>query len=300
MTEIEQTIYEVGVHQLAVLQAGPVDGPPVLLLHGIPARARLWEQVMPPLAKAGYRVFAPDLPGYGDTEIDPSELKKPKLDQAYSLKGAGDLIAAWWRAEGHAQAKLVGHDIGGGVAQIFACEHGDLVERLIISNSIVEDRWPVAAFSLIKSIAGLGLYPFAARTGGMKNPYTSHILRGSVADRSKMTKQEADHIFWHDKVSTARGRTAFGHHLSALSPKQLKSYGSKLRDIAAPVKLVWGMADRNQAWNPIGRRISVLIPHAEVQPFESVGHFFQLEKPDVYAEYLDAWFRSETVRRSIP
>lgn len=53
--------------------AGPKDGPVVLLLHGFPASSFQFRNLMPILASAGYRVVAPDLPGFGFTEI-PSSL----------------------------------------------------------------------------------------------------------------------------------------------------------------------------------------------------------------------------------
>lgn len=51
------------------LQAGPADGPLVLLLHGYPDSARSWEHQQPALAAAGYRAVALWLRGYPPTEI---------------------------------------------------------------------------------------------------------------------------------------------------------------------------------------------------------------------------------------
>jgi len=289
MNNVEEYFYQVDQHRLGVLEAGPKDGTPILLFHGIPARARLWEHVMPVLAEAGYRVYAPDLPGYGGTQIANSELSKPREEQAYSLKGAADFIAKWWVQEGFDQALLVGHDIGGGVAQIYACEHQNLINRLIISNSIVEDLWPVFSIGLLKKVAGFGLYPVSAVLGGFKNPYTWSIMKKSVADKSKMTKEVAEHVFWSDKLRTKQGREAFGYHLCALSPTQLKTYGSRLKDISVPCLLLWGMADPNQPWDPIGKRFETLIPNAKIEHFENAGHFFQLEKAPEYASRILAW-----------
>src|SRR5207249_6116989 len=49
--------------RMAYVQAGPDDGPPVLLLHGEPTWSYLWRQVIPVLAGAGLRAIAPDLVG---------------------------------------------------------------------------------------------------------------------------------------------------------------------------------------------------------------------------------------------
>ena len=55
--------------RFAFLQAGPVDGPLVILLHGFPDNAETWEPQIPALAAAGYRVIAPWLRGYPPTTI---------------------------------------------------------------------------------------------------------------------------------------------------------------------------------------------------------------------------------------
>src|SRR5438309_10007767 len=76
-------------------------GEPVLLLHGFPATRRLWSQVAPRLAEAGYRVLAPDLVGYGESEPAPGV-------------GVGMVNQARWMLElldrlGIQQAAVVAH-----------------------------------------------------------------------------------------------------------------------------------------------------------------------------------------------
>src|SRR5262245_2875513 len=50
---------------LHVVQAGPADGPPVVLLHGFPEFWYGWRRQIGPLARAGFRVIVPDQRGYG-------------------------------------------------------------------------------------------------------------------------------------------------------------------------------------------------------------------------------------------
>ncbi len=76
-----------GEARLALLEAGPEDGQPLVLLHGIPAGAELWRGIMPRLAAEGYRCFAPNLPGYGMTRVAPYG--------DYSIFGAARLIDLW-------------------------------------------------------------------------------------------------------------------------------------------------------------------------------------------------------------
>ena len=58
--------------RLFCLEAGPRDGPLVLLLHGFPELAYSWRHQVGPLGAAGFHVVAPDLPGYGRSPTSPT------------------------------------------------------------------------------------------------------------------------------------------------------------------------------------------------------------------------------------
>lgn len=60
---------DAGVLSIAYAEAGPADGPPVLLLHGWPYDIHAFVDVAPILAEAGYRVLIPYLRGYGETHF---------------------------------------------------------------------------------------------------------------------------------------------------------------------------------------------------------------------------------------
>jgi pimeloyl-ACP methyl ester carboxylesterase len=57
------------VLSIAYEESGPASGFPVILLHGFPDDAHAYDEVAPPLAKAGYRVIAPYIRGYGATRF---------------------------------------------------------------------------------------------------------------------------------------------------------------------------------------------------------------------------------------
>ena len=100
----------VGEISLEVWDEG--QGPPVLLLHGIPVRNLLWKGVIPPLVAGGYRAIAPDLAGFGRSEA-PAGVEIHVANQAGWMLGLLDALAI-------ERAVVVGHDIGSGVAQIMA------------------------------------------------------------------------------------------------------------------------------------------------------------------------------------
>jgi pimeloyl-ACP methyl ester carboxylesterase len=80
----ERTIPAAG-RRLHVVEAGPPDGPPVVLLHGFPEFWWGWRRQIPALAEAGWRVIAPDLPGYNLSE-------KPRGLAAYGLDPLADVV----------------------------------------------------------------------------------------------------------------------------------------------------------------------------------------------------------------
>jgi pimeloyl-ACP methyl ester carboxylesterase len=74
--------------EVAYAAAGPPDGTPVVLLHGFPYDPRAYDEVAPPLAEAGCRVYVPFLRGYGPTRFLSRET--PRSGQQAAL--AQDLL----------------------------------------------------------------------------------------------------------------------------------------------------------------------------------------------------------------
>lgn len=97
-----------------VADAGPADGPPVMLVHGFPQNWWEWHALIPPLAADGYRVLCPDLRGAGWSTAPRSAYRKNDM--------ADDLAAVLDRL-GVGPVKLVAHDWGGPVAIIMMLRH---------------------------------------------------------------------------------------------------------------------------------------------------------------------------------
>ncbi|MBY0512126.1 MAG: alpha/beta hydrolase [Rhodospirillaceae bacterium] len=112
----------VGPLSLCVMEQG--EGPLVLMVHGFPGLAYSWRHQMEPLAEAGYRAVAVDLPGYGGSDR-PLELEFYTSDriQDYLLK-----ILDTYKAD---QAVIVGQDFGAQYAWNFAVRAGDRTRALV-------------------------------------------------------------------------------------------------------------------------------------------------------------------------
>ena len=119
-------VVRTGLLDIALLEAGPADGPPVVLLHGFPDAPLAYQAVAPALAAEGWRVLVPWLRGYGGTRFrDPAT---PRSGQQAAL--GADLLALL-DALGIARAVLGGYDWGGRAACIVAALWPERVRGLV-------------------------------------------------------------------------------------------------------------------------------------------------------------------------
>lgn len=107
--------------------AGPPDGDLVIALHGFPEFWRGMSGVITDLARAGYRVVAPDQRGYNLSE-------KPEGIDAYSVDEMALDVVGLIDAMGRESAHVVGHDWGAAVAWWLALTRPERVRRLVVIN----------------------------------------------------------------------------------------------------------------------------------------------------------------------
>ena len=109
-----------------VIDAGPADGPVVVLLHGFPEQNTMWEPVISRLTAQGYRCLAPLQRGY-------SPGARPSRRRDYRLDELAEDIRTLIDASGAQRVHLVGHDWGGAVAWRVAQQFPD---RLLTVTSM--------------------------------------------------------------------------------------------------------------------------------------------------------------------
>jgi len=144
MTPIEPNVLPDGIRSrfvsdvnglnMHVLEAGSLDRPLLLLLHGFPELAYSWRKVMLPLAKAGYRVVAPDQRGYGRTADGATEYDVDL--ESYGMLNLTRDALALVRALGYeAVAAVIGHDFGASVAAYCALIRPDVFRKVAIMSA---------------------------------------------------------------------------------------------------------------------------------------------------------------------
>jgi len=129
---------------VSLLEAGPVDGPVVLLLHGLLSDATTWEPTIGPLAERGMRVLALDLPGHGDSA---------KLPGTYLLDDFALALDELLARLQIGSVTMCGHSFGGAITVHFGYHYPHRVQRQVL----VVGRW-----------AGPGGEPGAAAADGAR------------------------------------------------------------------------------------------------------------------------------------
>ncbi len=111
------------------LSKGPQDGIPVIFVHGNLSSSLLWDETLAALPN-GYRAFAIDMRGFGDTEAKPLDATRGMGDFADDLRGFVETLGL------SQPAHLVGHSTGGGVIMHYALNHPAAVASLTLAASV--------------------------------------------------------------------------------------------------------------------------------------------------------------------
>jgi len=124
MSAIEQQSLRVNGIDLSLHISGRQNGLPVWLLHGFPECWHSWREQIPALTAAGYRVFIPEMRGYGQSSAPAQAADYDLLTLCADIQGAMDLF-------GHREVAMVGHDWGAVVAWHLALLEPERIKALV-------------------------------------------------------------------------------------------------------------------------------------------------------------------------
>jgi pimeloyl-ACP methyl ester carboxylesterase len=270
--DLESSRVAAGEVQLHVVQAGPADGPPVVLLHGFPEFWFGWRHQIAPLARAGFRVIVPDQRGYAASD-KPDDVASYRLDVL-----AGD-VAALARSLGHERVFLAGHDWGGAVAWRVALDHPDLVRRLLIFNLPHPQAFDDAVQSGELRMRGYWLFfqlPWLPELANRAAGWSGLIagLRNSARPEA-FAAWEWDHYRWAwDRDGAMRTMLHWYRASFRAQPPALAR-----RDVDVPVRVVLAP---NDAFIDVAtvRRSLGYCPHGTAVEIPNVGHWLLHEEPE--------------------
>ncbi len=256
--------------RLHVITAGAEDAPPLVLLHGFPASSLLWRKVIPPLAEH-FRVYAPDLPGHGQSD-------KP-LRWDYDREFYDKSLLGLFDALGLDQAALACHDIGGVAGLAFTARHPERISRLIVLDTVPYPDIPLRT-ALMFQMMGWPVVSWLL----LRRPVLRWALRSfTVYDKSAISDDVLDlyHLPW---VRDAAGQHAF-RAIPRVPPRRMIEPAEHYRQITMPTLILWAENDRACPVSD-AHRLKKDIPHAELIIVPEAGHFLQEEKPGVVAGHM--------------
>ena len=253
--------------RMAYHRAG--KGEPVLLVHGITTYSFIWRKVMPFLIDT-HDVIAVDLLGCGDSD-------KP-LDRSYSLTSHAGYLKEFVAAIGLSKVHFVGHDLGGGIGQIFAVRHPEMLHDLTMINTVAHDFWPVQPIIAMRTPIVRQLMMAAVDVGAFRI-----IVKRGLYHKDHLTAELMD--LFMKPLSTSEGRKAFLHFARCLDNKNLTEIETDLQKLKMPVLIIRGDRDVYLS-SAIAERLHREIPGSMYVRIATGGHFIQEDEPDQIAQLL--------------
>ncbi len=258
---------------LQVAQAGPGDGPLMVLLHGFPEFWYGWKKHLPPLATAGFRVWAPDQRGYNASD-------KPPHVSDYRLDTLAADVVGLIDAAGREKAMLVGHDWGAAVAWWFASNFPERLDKLVILNVphplVMRRLLRTSIRQLMRSwYIFLIQIPKLPEWGGRRNNWDS-VVQAMRTSSLPGTFSEADFDEYRRAWSQPDAYSAMLNWYRAMF--RYGAHPPKHKRIAPPTLMLWGKQDK--FIRPEGAEMSLaLCDRGELVFFDDNTHWLQHERP---------------------
>jgi pimeloyl-ACP methyl ester carboxylesterase len=256
-----------------------------LLLHGFPESAYSYRFQVPLLTRLGYRVWAPNLRGYGRSD-------KPKGRRAYALDRLEQDVTDLIEASGARSVLLVGHDWGGAVAWSYAsygerpierlvvmnCPHPVCMQRGLLTPAQIKRSWYMFFFQLPwlpERFLRADDYAFIRRG-----------LRGWAVNKQNFGPADLDEFC--ATASRPGALTAMINYYRAMPFSVALGRERGLRKIRVPTLLIWGEQDQ-----ALGRELTVgterFVEDLELAFVPDASHWVQQDAPEAVNAKLEAW-----------
>jgi 2-hydroxymuconate-semialdehyde hydrolase len=242
-------------------------GVPVVFLHGFPTSSHLWSDVVP-LMPAGHRLVVVDLLGYGRSD-------RPDAREV-DVRSHAERVVELFDELRIQRACVVGHGIGGGIAQSLAVRHPQRVSHLCLIDSVAFDRWPTARARMAR--ASLVVTQFLP-PGVLLGIVRSYLERG-YADPHRASHSIEQYL---RPFLTIEGRDALIAHIRALTSRETRKLGRQLKKINVPTAILWGEHDPVLPLS-VGRELQASIAGASLEVLPDRRHFTPEEAPRQIAD----------------
>ena len=263
---------------LRIAEAGAPAAPPVLLLHGWAASLYMWRDWFAPLAAAGYRVIAPDLPGHGLSD-------KPGDPAAYRLERQVAVVRELLALERLDRVDLVAQSMAGTIALELALTGEPALHRLVLVNPACFGRIRLQVLGRLVSPRPVDVVLPRLVTRWV----VSRAHRMVYGDPSRITDRDEDEYWAPSQFpSYALAMRRLLHEFSWRRPP-VETMAARLRALTSPVLVVLGTRDRlvREARPYVDRLLADGAP-LELCVVAGGGHAVNEERP---AEVVEATLR---------
>jgi len=275
------SIRSVGAVDLAVLEAG-AGGRPLLLTHGFTGAKEDFGDWIDAFAAEGWWVVAPDLRGHGDSG-------QPDDESAYSLSIYADDLLGLVDDLDWGRFSLVGHSMGGMIAQELVVRDATRIERLVLMDTHhgpVEGLDPEAVAVAVEVLRGHGL----------------PALLELIAQLPAQPKAPSDERVRAERPGYVEFADSKAHRCSAAMyaamGTELMDRHDRLDDLAQvdlPVLVVVGEEDRN--FLAASFRMAEAIAGAQLAVIPDAAHSPQFENPDAWWQAVSAFLGADRTAR---
>lgn len=270
---------------------------PLMLVHGFDSSALEYRRLGPQLAALGVDVYCVDLLGWGYTQLDGVN--------SFSAKAKVEALKGFWETVGNNGEVVVGGASLGGAAVIeFAAEN--LVKQVVVSNDdsnddeeavegFVRGTVLIDAQGFVDGIGPMSFLPAPLARAGIK-VLQSVPLRNSA---NQMSYFNPETYATEDALRVGRlhclrdgwedGMLSFMQS-GGFRPKE------KVSRIDVPSLVLWGREDGILEGKEFANKFIDSMPNARLQWIEECGHVPHLEQPELTAQYISEFLRSEEVR----
>lgn len=235
-------------------------GDPLILLHGYTDNSRSWSLLLPHLGER--HVYALDLRGHGGSAAPAC---------CYGLDALAHDLAGFMEAEGIARADLMGHSLGSMAAAVFAAQHPEKVDRLLLASTALSI--PQASTDWLWA----NVPPLTAPIDPESEFMLAWYWNPNPVDEDFLSRERAE--------SAATPLTVWNGVLRSLTLSDWSGYAGR---IAARTLVLWG--DQDSLFDAASQeRLRAALPDAEYETYPGRGHNMFWESPEEVGARLTAF-----------
>lgn len=255
--------------EMAYRTAGSESGTPLVLIHGYTGNHRNWALNVKPLINAGYRTMSPDNPGHGASAA-------PEEFEPFELGEVADTIHQLAVGLDCDPAVVVGHSMGGAIAEEYAIHHPDAVSALVLvasagGSSGAEREAMAAHIDDLRAVYA---------EGGMDAVFEQQVAKGlrpgieaATPALRALTKSEFAKTSWA------------GFEFGGLALRTRHDTLARLAAFDKPVLIVVG-ENESATLRTVAGDLAGAMPHAQTAVINGAGHSPQFETPEAFNKVL--------------